>query len=182
MVHIGTQTICTDRLTLRRFRVEDAEAMFANWANDAEVTKYLTWQPHGTVAVTKNLLEAWVADYEQPDHYQWAIVYEGQPIGSIAVVALKASVEAAEIGYCIGKAWWHRGIMSEALHAVMKFLFEQVGVNRISARHASENPHSGDVMKKCGMIWEGTLRRNARCNYGCVDEVHYGILKSEWNG
>lgn len=182
MNHIGTQTICTQRLILRRFRVNDAEAMFTNWANDEDVTKYLTWRPHGDLAVTKALLETWVADYEKPDYYQWAIVYEGQPIGSIAVVHLKASTEAAEIDYCIGKAWWHKGIMSEALHAVMKFLFEQVGVNRISARHAPENPHSGAVMKNCGMTYEGTLRKNGRCNYGLVDDVCYAILKSEWNG
>lgn len=182
MNHIGTQTIQTKRLILRRFSVDDAESMFANWANDTDVTKYLTWSPHGDVAVTKALLENWVADYEKPDHYQWAIVYEGQPIGSIAVVALKVSVEAAEIGYCIGKPWWHKGIMSEALHGVMKFLFEQVGVSRISARHAAENPHSGGVMKNCGMIYEGTLRQNGRCNYGRVDELCYAILKSEWNG
>lgn len=182
MNHIGTQTICTQRLILRRFRVDDAEAMFTNWANDEDVTKYLTWRPHGDLAVTKALLETWVADYEKPDYYQWAIVYEGRPIGSIAVVHLKASTEAAEIGYCIGKAWWHKGIMSEALRAVMKFLFERVGVNRISARHAPENPYSGDVMKNCGMTYEGTLRQNGRCNYGCVDDVCYAILKSEWNG
>lgn len=182
MDHIGTQSIKTKRLVLRRFTVADSQAMFDNWANDPDVTKYLTWPPHDSVEVTKKLLECWVSDYERLDNYQWAIVYEGQLIGSIAVVNLKSRVEAAELGYCIGKNWWHNGIMSEALHRVMKFLFEDVGIQRITACHAPENPHSGNVMKKCGMTYEGTFRKNGWCNQGCVDEVYYGILKSEWKG
>ena len=72
--HKGTQTIETSRLILRKARMEDAEAMFRNWANDKEVTKYLTWPPHGNIEVTKNLLTSWVESYEKEDYYQWMIV------------------------------------------------------------------------------------------------------------
>ena len=54
--HKGTQTIETSRLILRQARMEDAEVMFRNWANDAEVTKYLTWPPHGNMEVMKKVL------------------------------------------------------------------------------------------------------------------------------
>ena len=63
MTHKGTVTIKTPRLILRRFRVEDAPAMYANWASDPRVTDFLTWQPHTDVSVTKTLLEGWVASY-----------------------------------------------------------------------------------------------------------------------
>ena len=53
--HKGTQTIETSRLILRQARIEDADIMFHNWANDAEVTKYLTWPPHGNIEVTKKV-------------------------------------------------------------------------------------------------------------------------------
>ena len=72
--HKGTQTIETSRLIMRQARIEDAEAMFRNWANDSEVTKYLTWPPHGNVEVTKQILASWVEGYKNDDYYQWMIV------------------------------------------------------------------------------------------------------------
>lgn len=54
----GTQRIGTDRLILRRFRLEDAEDMYANWASDPEVGRFLTWPTHSSVEVTKSLLSA----------------------------------------------------------------------------------------------------------------------------
>ena len=61
LTHKGTQTIVTDRLILRRAVMEDAEPMFRNWASDPEVTKYLTWPPHESVAVTQKILEGWMS-------------------------------------------------------------------------------------------------------------------------
>ena len=58
--HKGTQKIETERLILRKAKIEDAEAMFRNWANDPEVTKFLTWPVHGSVEITKKLLAGWV--------------------------------------------------------------------------------------------------------------------------
>jgi len=181
MKHLGTQTIQTERLILRRFVLEDAQAMYGNWASDPEVTKYLTWPAHTSPEISSLVLTDWVANYAKPDFYQWAIVSRelGQPIGSISVVHGDDRVEMAHIGYCIGRNWWHKGIMSEALSAVMEYLFDQVGINRIEARHAPENQHSGDVMKKCGMKYEGTLRQADWCNQGVTDICCYALLKSE---
>ena len=51
MKHLGTQTIETDRLILKKFEIKDAQKMFENWASSDEVTKYLTWKPHKDVSV-----------------------------------------------------------------------------------------------------------------------------------
>ena len=94
MKHLGTRTLETERLLLRRFTLEDAQAMYDNWASDEEVTKYLMWPAHESVETSRAVLAEWVADYEKPNCYQWAIVPKtfGQPIGSIAVVqTLKTS-------------------------------------------------------------------------------------------
>jgi len=181
MKHLGTVTIETLRLILRRFTLEDAQAMCDNWASDPDVTKYLTWPTHQNVDVSRSVLAAWVVEYEKRDYYQWAIELKelGQPIGSIAVVELKEGVSAAHIGYCIGRNWWHQGIMSEALQAVIDFLFDEVGVNRVESRHDPNNPNSGKVMKKCGMQYEGTLRQSDRNNQGICDACWYGLLASE---
>ena len=181
LTHKGTQAIETPRLILRQAVREDAEAMFRNWASDPEVTKYLTWPPHITIDVTRNVLASWMEEYEKDDYYQWMIVLKeiGEPIGSISVVRQNDAVEEAEIGYCIGSKWWHRGIVSEALTAVIGYLFTEAGMNRIAARHDPNNPHSGGVMRKCGMIYEGTTRSSDKNNQGICDAAHYAILRRD---
>ena len=182
MTHCGTQTIETERLVLRRFTVDDAPAMYRNWASDPEVTKYLTWPPHSDEGVTRALLEKWVAAYAEPNYYQWAITLKargGEPIGGISAVNGRDDIAMVHIGYCLGQDWWHQGITSEALQAVMDFFFQRVGVNRIECRHDPRNPHSGMVMKKCGMQYEGTLRSSDRNNQGICDTCWYALLRSE---
>ena len=181
MNHCGTHTIETKRLLLRKFMVEDAEAMFQNWASDKEVTKFLTWPAYTSLDTAIHILNEWTASYEKPDFYQWAIVPKNlnEPIGSISVVSINEKTQMAEIGYCIGRPWWNRGITSEALSAVINFMFDQVGANRVQAKHDVNNPHSGLVMKKCGMKYEGTLRSAAVNNQGVCDVSIYALLKSD---
>ena len=182
MRHCGTKRLETDRLVLRKFVLADAEAMFQNWASDGEVTRYLTWPPHASVEVTRSVLEEWTANYSHENFYQWAIGLkerETDPIGSISAVHLKEDVSLVQIGYCIGRPWWHRGITSEALKAVMEFFFDVVEANRIEARHDTRNPHSGMVMRKCGMKYEGTMRSSGRNNQGLCDDCWYAALKSD---
>jgi ribosomal-protein-alanine N-acetyltransferase len=128
-----------------------------------------------------HILNEWTTSYEKPDFYQWAIVPKdiNEPIGSISVVSTNEKTQMAEIGYCIGRSWWNQGITSEALRAVIDFMFDQVGANRIQAKHDVNNPHSGLVMKKCGMKYEGTLRSAAVNNQGVCDVSIYALLKSD---
>ena len=181
MNHLGTKYIETPRLILRRFVLEDAPAMYANWASYPEVTKFLTWPTHSSVEISHRVLVDWMGQYCQENYYQWAIVPKslGQPIGSIAVVRINEQTACLELGYCIGRNWWHQGFTSEALSALIEFFFAQVGANRIEARHDVNNPHSGAVMKKCGMTCEGTLRQADRNNQGICDMRVYAILASD---
>ena len=182
MDHKGTILLETDRLILRRFVMEDSEAMYHNWASEDEVTKFLTWPTHPDVEVTKDVISSWIANYNKADFYNWAIELKeiGEVIGSIAVVHIKDNIAGAELGYCMGTKWWGSGIMPEAGKEVVRFLFEEVGFNRISAAHDKNNPKSGRVMQKIGMTYEGTLRKAGFCNQGVIDEVWYSILKDEY--
>ena len=139
MKHIGTQTIETERLILRPFTLEDAEAVFANYASDENVTRYMAWDRHESVADSERVLTQWVQDYEKPDFYEWAIVLKelGQPIGNIEVLSIDDYVEKVNLGYSIGTAFWGKGIMPEALKAVIDFLLDEVGANRVEACHDS---------------------------------------------
>lgn len=181
LTHKGTKTIETERLILRNAFVEDAEPMFRNWASDPEVTRFLTWPTHESVDVSRFVAESWAAESEKEDFYQWMIVLKtlNEPIGSISVVDLDEKIKKAEIGYCIGKTWWGMGVMSEALSAVMAFLFDEVGMNRIEARHDANNPRSGGVMKKCGMVYEGTARQYGWNNQGLCDICQYAALAED---
>lgn len=182
MKNSGTQRIETDRLILRRYVIEDADAMYKNWASDSEVTKFLTWQPHSSVEVSRGIIENWLKEYSDEKYYQWAIVFRdngNEPIGDISVVQMNEDISMVHIGYCLGRAWWRRGIMSEALKAVMGFMFDTVEANRVESRHDPMNPNSGKVMQKCGMKYEGTLRSADRNNQGICDACYYALLRSE---
>jgi ribosomal-protein-alanine N-acetyltransferase len=181
--HKGTVTLDTDRLVLRRFTEEDAEAMFRNWASDEQVTKYLTWPTHQSVDTSRRVLRHWIGQYQNMDFYQWAIVLKGQndePIGGISVVDKDDRVKLMHVGYCLGRKWWNQGIMTEAFSAVITFLFEEVKANRIEARFDPNNLGSGRVMEKCGLRYEGTLRQADYNNQGIVDVSIYGLLASEY--
>ena len=180
MNHIGTRYIETDRLILRRFELSDAQAMFDNWASDDEVTKYLTWPSYTDVAAVEQKLEQWVSRYTDADRYHWAIILKEngpQPIGSIGACHWHENGDTPEIGYCMGRRWWRRGIMTEALGAVLDFLFERVGVEQIVALHDTNNPHSGGVMRKCGMVFDGVREKAGKNNQGVVDMARY-VLKA----
>lgn len=181
MNHQGTQTLHTDRLTLRRFTLDDVEAMYANWAGDDQVTKYLSWPTHPDAEVTRAVLSTWVEQYAQDGFYNWAIVLNGVLIGSISVVRCSEKDAWAEIGYVIGRAQWGQGLMTEALDAVLRFLFETVGLHRVMLRHDTENIASGRVMVKNGLAYEGTLRKHVhRKDDTWGDLAIYGILREEW--
>jgi len=182
MNHKGTVTLETGRLILRRFTMDDADAMFQNWANDDEVTKYLTWPTHTDVSVSRTVLGSWMELYQKPEHYSWAIVLKeiNEPIGSIAAVLQRDDINMVHIGYCIGRKWWRKGYTSEALKELIRFFFEEVGVNRIESRHDPRNLNSGKVMQKAGLRYEGTSLESDVNNQGICDAANYAILARDY--
>jgi ribosomal-protein-alanine N-acetyltransferase len=182
MTHKGTVTLETERLILRRFETGDADAMFRNWASDTEVTKFLMWPAHTTVDVSETVISSWIDLYLNDNHYSWAIILKElrEPIGSIAVVKQDPDTHMVHIGYCIGRGWWRKGYTTEALRRLVRFFFEEVGVNRIESRHDPRNPNSGKVMQKAGLRYEGTLRESDRNNQGVCDAAYYAILAEDY--
>lgn len=154
--HKGTNSIETLRLLLRKFQPEDAQAMFRNWAGDPEVCKYLSWGPHNDVDTTLIRIINWVKSYERNNFYVWAIELKSKemPIGSISVEISNDKSASCEVGYCIGKDYWSRGIMTEALLAVLHYLFYDIGYQEIQAKHDVLNIASGRVMQKAGMNFD----------------------------
>jgi ribosomal-protein-alanine N-acetyltransferase len=104
----------------------------------------------------------------------------GEPIGSIVAVEQCDDIKMVHIGYCIGRKWWHCGYTSEALRELIRFFFEDIGVNRIESRHDLLNPNSGKMMLKCGLKYEGTMRQDDIGNQGICDSVRYAILAEDY--
>ena len=181
--HKGTVPMFGHRIILQPFKKSDAFFMFRNWAYDPDVTRYMTWFPHKNMEESETIISSWVSNYAKPNFYQWAILLRqiDEPIGSIGVVEMDEDAKSCELGYCIGKPFWHQGYTSEAVSHVIKFLFEQVKFEKITARHDVRNPNSGAVMMKCGMKYVTT-----RINIGQTKEgeplncAYYEISREEY--
>ena len=178
--HVGSPDLYTRRLHLRRYRAEDYQAIYDNWASDPEVTKYLTWSTHSSPEVTKGVAAMWAESYESPTVCHWGIEKDGELIGDIAVVLWREEEESCEIGYCLSRRFWGQGIMAEALERVIAFLFETVGFHRIVLCHDTQNPASGRVMQKCGLQKEGVFRGMKKRKDGTwMDVAYYAILRED---
>ena len=184
MNHLGTMRIETNRLILRQFEKNDAVNMYKNWGSDSKTTEFLSWKPHKDVKETEEIISSWIENYEDPSIYNWVIELKEtqEAIGNIKLVRLDDVNASCEIGYCLGSEFWNRGIVSEALKSVIDFLFSEVHFNRVAAKHNVMNVASGVVMKKCHMVYEGTLREvKFKNNQFCSTSI-YSILRSEWHG
>ncbi|NLL73904.1 MAG: GNAT family N-acetyltransferase [Clostridiales bacterium] len=157
--HIGTNSIETIRLILRRFKEEDTYDMHKNWASDKESLKFLSWGPYSDMGVTKGRIGTWIRQYDDKKVYNWAIYLKSikEVIGQISVEISSDKEKSCEIGYCIGKEFWGREIVLEALRAVMHYLSSEVGYEKIIARHDVQNTASGRVMQKAGMKFQKRL-------------------------
>ena len=178
--HAGTKTIKTARLTLRKIELDDADAIFRNWANDDAVSRYMRWPTHKNVEETKTNTKSRVDGYKEDNYYYWGICLEnGELIGAVSVVMAARDDFKAEIGYCIGRKWWGQGYASEAVKAVIGYMFAKTDIERIEAYHSIENPASGKVMAHAGMRHEGFARHKYKTRDGFQDCNLYGIIRDE---
>ncbi len=181
MKHIGTKTIETTRLTLRRLELTDAEMMFSNWTSDDKVTRFLRWDAHKTIDDTKNMIQQWVNSYQYDSTYYWGMyLKDGEMIGSIGITIISEYDLKGELGYKIGSRWWNQGYSSEAARAVIDYIFCNTDIERIDAFSSVENLASKKVMEKVGMHYEGLLRHYYKTRDGFHDCTLYGIIRNEW--
>lgn len=158
----------TNRLVLRPFHSGDAGAMYKNWTSDERVAKYCRWYPHKSVTETEKYLKMCIES-----RYSWAITLKDkdEPVGCIDVVEIN-SAGVPEIGYVLMYDYWGKGLMTEALKAVIKELF-QSGFDKIVAYHDIDNPASGKVMKKCGMTYVRNCMKQKKFGSDEMCEVRY---------
>ena len=147
--YLNDKCIETERLLLRKPRIEDAKPMFNNWASDPEVTKFLTWPSHENIEATNEVINRWIEEEKDPKTIRFVITLKdnSEPIGSIDVVGYIK--DNPEIGYCLSRKYWNHGLMTEACKAFVKHLFNK-GFNKVLIKAVVENIGSNRVIEKCG--------------------------------
>ncbi len=180
MQHTGTVPIATRRLTLRRYAPSDAEALFENLLSDPHVMAHVDWDAGDSPKDAEVLVGEWVRRYANPAIYRWAIVYQGELVGDIAVTRWNRDDANCALGFCLARKLWGQGLMPEALVAVMKHLFYTVGFHRVGLMHTGRNPASGRAMAKAGLLYEGRMQGAARHGDGFDDLLLYGATRDTW--
>ena len=172
--------ITTARLVLRRMTLDDAEAVFA-YARDPEVARYTSWAAHRSIDDAREFLASIVASYDRGDSANWALELreERRLVGTIGL-SVRVEHRAAEVGYALARAYWGRGLATEALGALLDVAFGTVGLHRVIARCRPENVGSWKVMRKLGMSFEGIAREAFYAKGEFVDLMVWSILRGEW--
>lgn len=183
LTHVGTNTIETKRLILRRFEYSDNESMRKNWIADEKIQSLYSEPVYSTAEDVKDLLDKYIGSYEREDYYRWAIIEKasGECIGQIAYFLVDSKNHFAEIEYCIGANFQCRGCATEAAKAVIAYGFDRINLHKVQICTKTINKPSKHVIEKCGLTYEGTLRDYFYMNGEYVGRLYFSILRDEYN-
>ncbi|MDD4867973.1 MAG: GNAT family N-acetyltransferase [Mycobacterium sp.] len=159
MVDYPPDRIAGARLRLRPPVPHDAGALFQRVARDPEVTKYLLWAPHSDVAATRRVITEKINVGE--DERTWVIElrHSGDVVGLAS--CRRPVPHSVEIGYCLARRWWGKGLMSEALDLLLTALRADPLVYRVWATCSVDNERSSHLLERVGFALEGRLTRHA---------------------
>jgi [ribosomal protein S5]-alanine N-acetyltransferase len=148
----------TKRLRLAPASRADAAAVFDNYAANADVSRYMMWRPHRSIADTEQYLQRCEDVWEQRTAFPWSLRLKED--GSFAgMLEARVRRHAVDIGYVLAPRLWRRGLMSEAVAGLVDWAMSQPDIFRIWAVCDVENVASAGLLESVGMQREGTLRR-----------------------
>ncbi|MCX2740420.1 GNAT family N-acetyltransferase [Pontibacter anaerobius] len=175
------QELTTDRLRLRLIQPADVEFILQG-LSDRRVTKYyavhfdtLEQVEQEQMSFYKDLLESGTGAW-----WCFSLKEDDRPIGACGLNNLEAEHRKAEIGFWMLPPYWGHGYTSEAAAAVLKYGFEQLGLNRIEAEVEGGNEASGQVLRKLGFTLEGRLCEREFKAGRFVDLLYFGLLRKDW--
>ncbi len=181
LVFKGTPQLETDRLILRKLASGDERDIF-EYASNNEVTRYMSWDTHRTIEDSRGFIQFTLGRYERDEAGDWGILWRenGKLIGTVGFAWCDMKNRRAEIGYVLARSYWGQGIMPEAVRRIIRFAFEEMGLNRIECCHFLPNEKSGRVMQKVGMSFEGIARERIFAKGRFWDVKQYAILKADF--
>jgi ribosomal-protein-alanine N-acetyltransferase len=148
----------TARLMLRVPKLTDAEEIFGLYAQDKQVTRFLTWKPHKSIDETRQFLDECIQDWKTGRKFPWAVV-EKENNQLVGMIEVEFEEHRAEIGYVLARSYWGAGFATEAAKLVVDWAIAQPHIFRVWAVCDVENLSSARVLEKTGMKREGTLHR-----------------------
>ncbi len=174
------ENIETERLRLRKPMLTDAAPIFEQYAQDADVTKYLTWQPHKNIEETKQFLQRCLDVWKEGTAFPWAIIrkLDQQFLGMIEITAIDHA--GINLGYVLAKKYWGNSFIVEALKVIINWGIHQNEIYRVWAVCDTENRASARALEKAGMQKEGILRRwikHSNISEVPKDCICYSIVK-----
>jgi ribosomal-protein-alanine N-acetyltransferase len=158
--------ILTGRLILRQMTLDDAEELYSFYSADTQIIKYLDWNGPSSIEQAKNLIDAWNQQFEDKRLFPWGITLntDHKLIGTIMCMPVRGTFDASplspvSVGFELSGVHWNKGIMSEALGAVIRFGFDKIGAHRIQAEVVPQNRISLRLLEKLGFKQEGLLKQ-----------------------
>ena len=154
-VNITNVRLETGRLILRPWRESDLEDFYA-YASHPDVGIHAGWKPHASLEESRKILDMFLADKRV---LALELKETGRVIGSLGLEEPKpdpvADAYGREIGYVLGKDYWGRGLMPEAVKAVIEYCFCVLGMDFLTCGHFLPNARSRRVIEKCGFTYFG---------------------------
>jgi RimJ/RimL family protein N-acetyltransferase len=169
------------KINLRRIRRSDAESIQQN-GNDEDVTRYLFTPYPYTMEHAHSFIRASHRMYRNETGYPLGIEHKDTKkiIGLIGLYRVDHNNRFAETGFWLGKKYWRKGYIKEAVILTLKFAFEDLDFHRIYARAFHPNTVSMKLIEKLGFVHEGTLRKHVYKHGKYMDMLFYGMLKEEF--
>lgn len=170
-IDISKTTLKTSRLILRPWTLYDLDD-FYEYAKVDGVGQMAGWLPHENKEKSLEILKMFIEEKKT-----FAIEYQGKVIGSLGIEEYNEdhlpefnSKKGRELGFVLSKEYWGQGLMSEAVHEVIRFLFDDIQLDFIICGHFIDNIQSQRVQEKCGFKHYKMIKHQTR----------YGVIKDAW--
>ena len=170
------------RLRLRKLTMDDVQLYYERIGSSSEVTKYMLFSPHQDISESVASIEKALRRYREGRCYRFCIALKDtdELIGVIEPLRFDESTDTCSFAYMLAQDFWDRGYGTEALTAVLGFLFEKMDIQRVEADHMAENAASGAVMRKAGMTFQGIAPEKYEKNGILHDACLYAITREQW--
>lgn len=151
------ESFATERLLIRKPRAEDAPLIFAAYAQDPEVTRYLAFRPHRDLKDAEEAVDRFLGGWSSGKSYCW-LIFRREDEELVGAIAARKD-QGINLGYLVARSYWRRGFMSEALGAIVKWAFAEPDVFRVWAVCDVDNEASAGLLERNGFHQEGILRK-----------------------
>ncbi|HDX9588437.1 TPA: GNAT family N-acetyltransferase [Bacillus pseudomycoides] len=175
-------TLITERLSLRPLTIEDAADVF-EYASNPEISTYTVWYRHETLEDSQIFVQSILNQYEKAEMATYGIELkeEKKIIGTCGFIDYEENHHKAELAYALSPNYWGQGFATEAAKVCIRYGFEKLQLNRIEAGCHASNAQSERVMKRLGMQYEGTMRKDMFVKGVYRDTKVYSILREEYD-